>query len=158
MSVAICPGSFDPITLGHVDVIRRAAAMFDEVIVAVGLNASKRYLFSDAERLSLARAATSDIAGVSVAPLPGLIAEFAKERGATAIVKGLRGTADFDAEHMMAMLNRHLSGIETLFLVSSQELTHVASSYVKDIARHGGDVTELVPVAVARALQEKFKA
>lgn len=154
----MCPGSFDPITLGHLDVIRRTRAMFDRVIVAVGVNASKHYLFSDTERLELVRAAVADIDGVSVAPLSGLIADFARDAGATAIVKGLRGTADFDSEQLMAILNRHLAGIETLFLASSQELTHVASSYVKDIASHGGNVADLVPPVVVTALQNKFAA
>ena len=157
MRTAVCPGSFDPITLGHLDVIGRAAEIFDRVIVAVGVNSGKRYLFDGEERLALAKAAVADIPGVEVELLHGLIADFAREHQATAIVKGLRGVADFDSEQMMAMLNRHLTGIETLFLVSSQELTHVASSYVKDIASHGGSVSALVPPVVAAALSAKFE-
>lgn len=151
-SLAVCPGSFDPITLGHVDVIRRARSLFDEVIVAVASNQSKNYLFSTDQRVALARQAVQDLDGVRVEPVAGLLAAYCREQCARAIVKGLRGSADFDAELAMSLLNRHLSGIETVFIMGDPALSHVASSHVKDIARHGGDVTGLVPEAVAASL------
>ncbi|MPV36229.1 pantetheine-phosphate adenylyltransferase [Georgenia subflava] len=153
MSLAVCPGSFDPITLGHVDVVRRARSMFDEVVVAVAHNPAKKYRFDAEERVGLARAALTGIDGVRVDLVPGLLATYCAEVGAAAIVKGLRGAADFDSEHAMALMNRHLSGIETVFVMGDPTLAHVASSLVKDVARHGGPVDDLVPSAVADALR-----
>lgn len=152
MTLAVCPGSFDPITLGHVDVVRRARRMFDEVILAVADNPAKRYLFSAQERVDLATRALAGLDGVRVALVPGLLATFCTEQGADVIVKGLRGGADVDAEHTMALMNRHLAGIETTFLLGDPALAHIASSLVKDVAGHGGDVSELVPPVVAEAL------
>ncbi len=152
MSIAVCPGSFDPITLGHVDVVERAASMFDSVIVAVAHNAQKKYLFSDDERLELVRSAVGHLDNVSVEFVPGLLARFATEAGAVAIVKGLRGAADFDDEQAMALLNRHLSGIETVFIMGDPTLAHISSSYVKDIVRHRGRFNDLVSPDVATAL------
>ncbi|MEW6865638.1 pantetheine-phosphate adenylyltransferase [Trueperella pyogenes] len=154
MTLAVCPGSFDPLTLGHMDVIRRARAMFDEVIVAVGHNAKKTYLFSIEERVELARQALADIDAVRVEATTGLIAEFAQNQGAAAIVKGLRGGADYDAEQAMALLNRHLSGIETVFVMGDPALAHIASSFVKEIASYGGRIDDLVAPNVARALRK----
>ncbi|MEW6936352.1 pantetheine-phosphate adenylyltransferase [Trueperella pyogenes] len=154
MTLAVCPGSFDPLTLGHMDVIRRARAMFDEVIVAVGHNAKKTYLFSIEERVELARQALADIDTVRVEATTGLIAEFAQKQGAAAIVKGLRGGADYDAEQAMALLNRHLSGIETVFVMGDPALAHIASSFVKEIASYGGRIDDLVAPNVARALRK----
>lgn len=151
-SLAVCPGSFDPITLGHVDVVRRALSLFDEIIVAVANNSTKDYLFSTDQRVALARQAVQGLDGVKVEPVSGLLAEYCREKGARAIVKGLRSSGDFDAELGMSLLNRHLSGIETVFIMGDPALNHVASSLVKDIARHGGDVTGLVPDAVATSL------
>ena len=151
-SLAVCPGSFDPITLGHVDVVKRALSLFDEVIVAVANNPSKSHFLDSDQRVMLARQALAGVAGVTVEPVTGLLADFCMERGARAIVKGLRGTADFEAELSMSLLNRHLSGIETVFIMGDPALNHVASSLVKEIARYGGDVTGLVPDAVARTL------
>ncbi|AZN29579.1 pantetheine-phosphate adenylyltransferase [Flaviflexus salsibiostraticola] len=155
MSIAVCPGSFDPITLGHVDVVRRALTMFDQVIVGVAQNADKRYLFSPAERLALARASVADLPGASAEPITGLLADYVKSIGASAIVKGLRGSADYDNEHSMALLNRHLSGVETIFIMGDSGLGHIASSLVKDVASHGGRIDDLVPVPVAQALTRK---
>ena len=155
MSIALCTGSFDPITFGHVDVVRRARDMFDEVIVGVARNAGKRYMFSDDERVALAREALQDLPDVTVELVDDLVAEFAKERGANAIVKGLRGAGDFDNELSMALLNRHLSGIETVFVIADPQYSHIASSFVKDIARYHGRIDDLVPECVARALREK---
>ncbi len=151
-SLAVCPGSFDPITFGHVDVVKRALSLFDEVIVAVANNASKTHLLDSDQRVMLTRQALQGIEGVSVEPVTGLLADFCTERGARAIVKGLRGSADFDDEMSMSLLNRHLSGIETVFIMGDPSLNHVSSSMVKEIARYGGDVTGLAPEAVARSL------
>jgi pantetheine-phosphate adenylyltransferase len=151
-SLAVCPGSFDPITFGHVDVVKRALSLFDEVIVAVANNASKTHLLDSDQRVMLTRQALQGIEGVNVEPVTGLLADFCTERGARAIVKGLRGSADFDDEMSMSLLNRHLSGIETVFIMGDPSLNHVSSSMVKEIARYGGDVTGLVPEAVARSL------
>ncbi|NCD16454.1 MAG: pantetheine-phosphate adenylyltransferase [Actinobacteria bacterium] len=151
-SLAVCPGSFDPITLGHVDVVKRALSLFDEVIVAVANNPSKSHMLDSDQRVMLARQALVGLDGVTVEPVSGLLADFCTERGARAIVKGLRGSADFDDEMAMSLLNRHLSGVETVFIMGDPTLNHVASSMVKEIARYGGDVTGLVPDAVARSL------
>ena len=132
--------------------------MFDEVVVAVAQNAKKAYLFSDDERLELARGAVADIPNVRVELVTGLIADFAQETGASAIVKGLRGAADYDGEQAMALLNRHLAGIETVFIMGDPGLGHVASSFVKDIAFHGGAVDDLVSPNVAQALKEKVES
>lgn len=153
MTLAVCPGSFDPITLGHVDVIRRSAALMDEVIVGVAHNHKKSHRFTAEQRAQLARAALADIPNVRVAVIDGLLADFCQEVGAQTIIKGLRGTADFDNEQTMALLNRHLSGVETLFMLGDPGLNHISSSFVKDIAGHGGPIEDLVPPGVARALQ-----
>ena len=155
-SVAVCPGSFDPITLGHVDMITRARTMFDRVVVAVAYNAQKNSLFDLDMRVELARASCGDIPDVDIEPVPGLLADFCRDQGATAIVKGLRGSADFDAELAMSLMNRTLSGVETVFIMGDPALNHVASSLVKDVARHGGDVEGFVPAPVQRALAGIF--
>jgi len=155
MSLAVYPGSFDPITLGHVDIARRARTIFDDVVIAIAQNPDKHYLFSLDERLELARRAVSEL-GVRVAPVPGLLADFCREARATAIVKGLRGSNDLDGEAPMATMNRNLAGVETVFLLASGNQQHIASSLVKDIARHGGDISDLVPPDVAHALDEVF--
>ncbi|GAA1654865.1 pantetheine-phosphate adenylyltransferase [Georgenia ruanii] len=154
MSLAVCPGSFDPITYGHVDVVRRARAMFDEVVVVVAHNPAKRYLFDAEQRVALARAALADLPGVRVELVDGLLARYCADVGAVAIVKGLRGAADFDSEQAMALMNRHLVGIETVFVMGDPTLGHIASSMVKDVAGHGGPIDDLVPPAVAAALHQ----
>jgi pantetheine-phosphate adenylyltransferase len=155
VTIAVCPGSFDPMTLGHLDVVRRARSMFDEVVVGVARNAGKSALLTVDERLGLARSAVEDagLDGVRVARVPGLLVEFCREIGAHAVVKGLRGGADFDAEVPMALMNRHLAGVETVFVIGDPRLAHVASSLVKDVARHGGDVDDLVPPGVGEVLR-----
>ncbi|MDO5699915.1 MAG: pantetheine-phosphate adenylyltransferase [Bowdeniella nasicola] len=155
-SLAICPGSFDPITLGHVDVIERARTLFERVIVAVGYNAAKTSLFDLDMRVELARASCHHIDGVSVEPVSGLLADFCRQQEANAIVKGLRGSADFDDELGMSLMNRKLSGLETVFIMGEPSYNHIASSLVKDVARHGGDVSGFVPEPVARALDGVF--
>lgn len=153
MTTAVCPGSFDPVTLGHLDLIERARALFDEVVVGVAHNAAKRALLDVATRRALLVDAVAGIPGVRVEVVPGLLAEFCREVGAVAVVKGLRGGADFDAEHPMALMNRHLTGVETVFVVGDPRLAHIASSMVKDVARHGGDIAGLVPDGVAAAVR-----
>ena len=152
MTIAVCPGSFDPITLGHVDVVRRASSMFDEVVVGVARNSSKSSLLPVEQRVELARAALADLDGVRVEAVDGLLADFVRTVGAVAVVKGLRGGADFDAELPMALMNRHLSGLETLYLPGDPRWLHVSSSLVREVARLGGDVSGLVPDAVLERL------
>ena len=118
VTIAVSPGSYDPITLGHLDIIRRASGLFDEVVVGVAKNSSKSALLDADQRLALAEAACADLPGVRVALVPGLLVDFCREIGATVIVKGLRGGADYDAEQPMALMNRHLSGVESVFLTA----------------------------------------
>lgn len=153
MSRAVCPGSFDPVTLGHLDVIRRARSMFDEVVVVVAHNAAKRPLLPVQERVALVERAVAELSRVTVTSWDGLLADFLVQSGAHAVVKGLRGGADVDAELGMALLNRHLSGVETVFVPGDGALAHVASSLVKDVARHGGTIDDLVPPGVAAAVR-----
>ncbi|WP_182111540.1 MULTISPECIES: pantetheine-phosphate adenylyltransferase [unclassified Actinotalea] len=156
MTVAVCPGSYDPVTLGHLDVVRRGAALFDEVVVAVATNATKRPLLPLDERLALAERAVADLPTVRVAAVPGLLVDFCRDVGATVLLKGLRNGADYDAELPMALMNRHLTGVETLFLPADRSVTHIASSLVKDVARHGGPIDDLVPPGVAHAVRERL--
>lgn len=149
MTIAVCPGSFDPVTLGHLDIVRRARSLFDEVILGVAQNSGKAALLTVAERVEVARAATEGLDGVRVEVVPGLLVDFCRGVGAKAVVKGLRGGADFDAELPMALMNRHLAGVETVFVPGDPSLAHVASSLVKDVARFGGSVDDLVPPGVA---------
>jgi pantetheine-phosphate adenylyltransferase len=155
--IAVCPGSYDPITNGHIDVISRAAPMFDELIVAV-INASVRKnktLFEAEERCRFIEQATSHLSNVRVETFDKLIVEFAREQGAMAIVKGLRAISDFEYELEMNQLNRQLaSDIESVYLMASPQYSFLSSSGVKEIAIFGGDVSELVPEGVARRLQE----
>ncbi|MDM7853957.1 pantetheine-phosphate adenylyltransferase [Cellulomonas alba] len=153
MSLAVCPGSFDPITLGHLDVVRRARSMFDEVVVGVAVNSSKRALLDLDTRVALAQKAVADLPGVRVEVVPGLLADFVTQVGAVAVVKGLRGAADVDAETPMALMNRHLSGVETVFVPGDSALAHIASSLVKDVARFGGPIDDLVPPGVGDAVR-----
>lgn len=152
MSIAVVPGSFDPVTLGHLDVIRRAGGLFDEVVVGVATNVGKAPLLSADERVRLLDIAVAGLAHVRVALVPGLLVDFCREVGATAVVKGLRSGGDYDAELPMAWMNGHL-GVETLFLPAAPEVAHIASSLVKDVARHGGSIEDLVPVGVADAVR-----
>lgn len=154
MTTAVCPGSFDPITLGHLDVVRRARAMFDEVVVGVARNSSKTALLTLDDRVALVRTAIAGMEGVRVEPVPGLLSAFCRDVGAAAVVKGLRGGADVDHEVPMALMNRHLSGVETVFVLGDPALAHVASSLVKDVARHGGPIDDLVPAGVEHAVRE----
>ncbi len=155
MSLAVYPGSFDPVTRGHVDIVRRARGIFDEVVLAVAQNPGKTYLFDVEQRVELARAAVDGL-DVRVDVVDGLVADYCRRVGASAIVKGLRGGADLDAEQPMALANRHLAGVETMFLVSDGAFAHVASSLVKDIASYGGDISDFVPPVVAQALRDAY--
>ena len=158
MSLAVYPGSFDPLTLGHVDIAARATTLFDVVVIGIAHNAAKagRHLLDVEERLSLARASTSRLPGVEVDLVPGLLADYCRQRGATAIIKGLRNGSDLDAELPMALLNRDLGALETVFLPASGAHAHISSSLVKDVAGYGRDVSALVPPAVARALEVRL--
>jgi len=149
------PGSFDPVTLGHLDVIRRAADLFDEVVVGVATNAGKAPLLDVEDRVRLIESAVAGVARVRVARVPGLLVDFCREVGATAVVKGLRSGGDYDAELPMAWMNAHL-GVETLFLPATPEVAHIASSLVKDVARHGGPIDDLVPPGVAAAVRARL--
>ncbi|KMY23549.1 Phosphopantetheine adenylyltransferase [Actinobaculum suis] len=163
---AVCPGSFDPVTLGHLDVFARAAKMFDEVIVAVAHNSAKTPLFTAAQRVEFIRQALPETLAshgkpgsygkIRVEATTGLLVEFCRQEGASVIVKGLRSAVDLDAEYSMALMNRELSGIETVFVLGDPRKAHIASSLVKDVARHGGNVDGFVPENVARALKEKY--
>ena len=157
--IAVCPGSYDPVTCGHIDVIGRAAQVFDEVIVAV-VNASvrkSRAVFSAEERVAFIEEATSDLGNVRVAPFDVLIVEFARSVGATAIVKGLRAISDFEYEFEMNQLNRKLAAdIESIYLMASPEYSFLSSSGIKELATFGGNIEELVPERVAARLKEEL--
>jgi pantetheine-phosphate adenylyltransferase len=158
MKRAIYPGSFDPVTNGHLDVVERARKLFDEVIVAVAHNDEKQPLFSLSERLDLLQQTVGKIDGVKIAQFEGLLVEFAAERKADAVVRGLRAVSDFEFEFQMALMNRKLKeSVETIFLMPKEEYTYLSSRLVKEIARLGGDVSGFVPGLVAGALQKKFK-
>jgi pantetheine-phosphate adenylyltransferase len=157
--LAIYPGTFDPITNGHLDLVRRALPLFDHLIVAVGQNPGKRPLFDAAERVALARESLGGLDRVEIEMFDGLLAEFAKEKGAVAIIRGLRAVSDFEFEFQMALMNRRLAPeIETVYLMPNEKYTYLSSALIKDVARHGGDVSRFVPEAVVRILREKFSA
>lgn len=159
LTKVIVPGTFDPITAGHLDVIKRAATLFDEVIVAVAQSEGKGGgpLFSIDERVALAREATAGLEGVSIKPFSGLLVDFAHEEGAAAVVKGLRAMTDFEYEFQQAMLNYHLApDIETVHIMASPDHMYLSSSAVKEIGRLGGDISGLVPDCVGIALRDKF--
>ena len=157
MRLAIYPGSFDPITNGHIDFIARAASLFDEIIVAAATNDSKQTLFSMEERLELLRQVTARFKNVQVDCFEGLLVEFARQKGAAAVVRGLRAISDFEFEFQMALMNRKLEPtVETVFLTPREEYTYVSSRIVKEIARLGGKVDSLVPEPVVEALKRKL--
>jgi pantetheine-phosphate adenylyltransferase len=157
MKRAIYPGSFDPVTNGHLDVIGRARKLFDEIVVAVAYNDEKQPLFSLEERLSLLHQALDKIDNVRVAQFDGLLVEFAVAQKANAVIRGLRAVSDFEFEFQMALMNRKLeNSVETIFLMPKEEYTYLSSRLVKEIARLGGNVSDFVPKAVAEALGGKF--
>ncbi|AMS04792.1 pantetheine-phosphate adenylyltransferase [Acidipropionibacterium acidipropionici] len=153
---AVISGSFDPITRGHVDIICRADRLFDELVVGVAVNSAKNGIFSMEERVDLAEAAVAGMPRVSVAPVEGLLVDFCADQGADVIVRGLRFGGDFDYELQMAHLNKSMSGIETVLLPAGREYGTISSSVIRSAASNGGDVSEFVPEAVARALRAKF--
>ena len=158
MRRAIYPGSFDPVTNGHLDVIERARKLFDEVIVAVAHNDEKQPLFPLKERLDLLRKTAGKIDNVRIAEFKGLLVEFARAEKAGAVIRGLRAVSDFEFEFQMALMNRKLDvGVETIFLMPKEEYTYLSSRIVKEIARLGGDVSSFVPACVVNALSRKFK-
>lgn len=157
MIAALCPGSFDPPTNGHLDVVRRAAAFCDRLVVAVVANPSKDPLFSVEERMEMLEEVVDDLPHVEVASFRGLLVDFAVAEGLGVIIKGLRGGKDFDYELQMAQMNHTLAGVETLFLPTSALWGFVSSSLVREVARLGGDVKALVPATVHARLEEKLR-
>jgi pantetheine-phosphate adenylyltransferase len=153
----VCPGSFDPVTNGHLDIVGRAAGLFDEVTVLLAINTSKASLFSVEERLELLREVTAKWPNVLVDSFEGLLVDFCRDREIPAVVKGLRAVTDFDYELQMAQMNRQLAGVETLFVPTSATYSYLSSSLLKEVAAHGGDVTGLVPDVVATRLYERLR-
>lgn len=155
--IAVCPGSFDPVTLGHVDIIQRAAAVFDKVIVLVSINPTKEPMFSPEERVEMIKTVTKDIPNVEVEASGGLLADFVKSHGATAIVKGLRAVSDFEYEFQMALANKKLCPeAETIFLVTRSENMYLSSSMVKQIAYFGGDISGFVPAEIKERISARI--
>ena len=158
MRRAIYPGSFDPVTKGHLDVIERARKLFDEVVVAVARNDQKQAFFTLEERLDFLRQVTAPLAGVKVVLLDGLLVEFAVQQDAHAVVRGLRAVSDFEFEFQMALMNRKLeANVETIFLMPKEEYTYLSSRIVKEIARLGGDVGKFVPSCVVESFARKLR-
>ncbi|MGQ0649051.1 MAG: pantetheine-phosphate adenylyltransferase [Gemmatimonadaceae bacterium] len=157
MRTAIYAGSFDPVTRGHEDLIRRSLSFVDRLIVAVATNVAKQPLFSDAERTAFISEAVDGDSRVEVAQFQGLLVDFARQAGAQLLIRGLRAVSDFEYEYQMALMNRHLSPtLETIFMVPSLDTTYISASLVREVARFGGDLTGLVHPRVAAALQDKF--
>lgn len=157
MAIALCPGSFDPVTNGHLDIVERTARHFDSVIVAVGGNPSKSQpLFTVEQRQEMLHECVEHLPNVRIDVFKGLLVDFATEHGAHAIVKGLRAVSDFDYELQMAQMNQQLSGIDTFFISTSPQYSFLSSSLVREVARFGGDVSEMVPVSVAERLAAMF--
>jgi pantetheine-phosphate adenylyltransferase len=156
MTRAVCPGSFDPVTNGHLDILRRAAGLFDELVVATGTNPSKSRLFDPEARLEMLREVCADLPNVTVMGFSGLIVDFCRDIGAQAIVKGLRGGNDYEYELPMAQMNAHLTGVETVFVPTNAALGYVSSSLVKEVASLGGDVSGLVPESVHARLTARL--
>ncbi|MFE2998211.1 pantetheine-phosphate adenylyltransferase [Nocardia sp. NPDC059246] len=152
MAGALCPGSFDPVTNGHLDVIARAAGQFDEVVVTVVVNPNKQGMFTVEERMDLIREVTAHLPNVRVESWRGLLVDFAKQQGITAIVKGLRDATDFGYELQMAQMNRKLTGVDTYFIATNPAYGFVSSSLVKEVAAYGGDVADLLPPIVHKRL------
>ena len=157
MSGAVCPGSFDPVTLGHLDVFERAAAQFDEVVVAVLVNESKRGLFTIAERIDMLREVVKPYGNVRVESFQGLLVDFCRAQHAAVVVKGLRAVSDFDYELQMAQMNIGLAGVETLFMPTNPQHSFLSSSLVKDVAKWGGDASAYVPDFVGERLVTRLK-
>ena len=153
----VCPGSFDPVTNGHLDVIHRMSLLFDEVVVAVGKNAGKNGLFTHVERVEMIREVTKDCSNVTVEVFDGLLVDFCLERGIKAIVKGLRAVGDFDYELQMSQMNHQLASVETLFVATNPLYSFLSSSLIKEVCSLGGDVSGLVPESVLSRLVERLR-
>jgi pantetheine-phosphate adenylyltransferase len=153
---AVCPGSFDPVTLGHLDIIGRAAALYDEVVVAVLINKSKTGLFSVEERMAMLTAVTEEYGNVRVDSFHGLLVHYCKAQDIPVIVKGIRAVSDFDYELTMAQMNHGLTGVETVFMPTNPEFSFLRSSLVKEVATWGGDVSKLIPPLVLTRLQARL--
>jgi pantetheine-phosphate adenylyltransferase len=156
MTKVVCPGSFDPVTNGHLDIVERSARLFDEVVVAVLVNQNKKGLFTIDERLELLDRATAHLPNVTTASFTGLLVDFCTTHGIDAIVKGLRAVTDFDYELQMAQMNGSLTEVDTVFIPTSPEYSFLASSLVKEVAKHGGDVSGLIPGFVNDELTKKY--
>lgn len=157
MKLAICPGSFDPVTNGHLNIIHRAAEMFDKVVVVVMVNGNKHPLFTCEERVELLKRAVADMPNVEVDFYGGLLADYAAKKQASVIVKGLRAMSDFEYEFQMALTNRKLNpAVETVFLTTNAEYMYLSSSLVKQVAEFGGDIREFVPASIIRDILQKY--
>lgn len=157
--IALYPGTFDPVTLGHIDIIKRAANLFENLMVAVADNPEKTALFSVEERMELLRASLRDVDRISITSFSNLTAKFAKSIGATAIIRGLRAISDFEFEFQMALMNRQIEpDVETVFLMPKAKYSYISSSLVKDIAKRGGDISSFVPPEVEEAIVKRFRA
>ncbi len=156
MRRAVCPGSFDPVTNGHIDVFFRAAALFDEVTVAVLVNKRKSSMFTVEERIELLRGELGSVPNLRIDSFHGLLVDYCRDHGISAIVKGLRAITDFDYELQMAQMNHGLAGIETLFISTNPLYSYLSSSLVKEVATYGGDVSGLIPGTVHAALLDKL--
>jgi pantetheine-phosphate adenylyltransferase len=157
MSGAVCPGSFDPVTLGHIDIFERAAAQFDEVVVAVMLNPNKQGMFTLDERIAMITESTTHLPNLRVESGEGLVVDLVKSHGLTAIVKGLRTGTDFEYELQMAQMNKHIAGVDTFFVATTPQYSFVSSSLAKEVATFGGDVSALLPEPVNRRLREGLR-
>lgn len=156
-SIAVCPGSFDPVTYGHLDIIKRGANVFDKVYICVLNNSSKQPLFSVEERCELLREVTKELPNIEVESFKGLLIDYAKSKNASAIVRGLRAVSDFEYEMQITSMNRVLDEeIETFFMMTNNQYSFLSSSIVKEVAKYNGNISELVPKAVEKALIEKF--
>ncbi|MDQ1689574.1 MAG: pantetheine-phosphate adenylyltransferase [Frankiaceae bacterium] len=156
MRRAVCPGSFDPVTLGHLDIIGRASKLYDEVVVAVLINKSKKSMFTVEERIEMLGEVTAQYGNVTIDAFHGLLVDFCTARGINAIVKGLRAISDFDYELQMAQMNHGLQGVETLFMPTNPLYSFLSSSLVKEVATYGGDVSGLVPDLVWHRLTQRL--
>ena len=158
MSGAVCPGSFDPVTLGHIDIFERASAQFDEVVVAILVNLTKQGMFTVEERIAMINESTEHLRNLRAESGAGLVVDFAKARGLTAIVKGLRTGTDFEYELQMAQMNKHIADVDTFFVATTPRYSFVSSSLAKEVATLGGGVSDLLPEPVNRRLRDKLQA
>ena len=157
MITAIYPGTFDPITNGHIDIVRRSAKLFDKVVISIAMSSRKQPLFTLEERVALVEAALKDLDNVEVEGFKGLLADYAKDKGATVLIRGVRAVADFEYEYQLATVNRKLNPeLESVLLTPSSETSHISSTIVRDVAAHNGDVSAFVPPLVKDALDKKF--